>query len=60
VGPDHKVLLPASLAIGGTYFLLMDDLARSMSTAEVPMSILTGIIGAPVFAYLLRRGTGWG
>ncbi len=60
VGPDHKVLLPASLAIGGTYFLLMDDLARSLSTAEVPMSILTGIIGAPVFAYLLRRGTGWG
>jgi len=59
VGPDHKALLPASLALGGAYFVLIDDLARSLTTSEIPLSILTGIIGTPIFAYLLHRGTGW-
>ncbi len=59
VGPDHKALLPASLALGGAYFILIDDVARSVTTSEIPLSILTGIIGTPIFAYLLHRGTGW-
>ena len=59
VGPDHKALLPATISIGGVYLLLMDNLARTMTTAEIPLGILTAIVGAPFFAYLLRRGTGW-
>ncbi len=58
VGPDHKVLLPASLAIGAAYLIVIDDLARSMISAEIPLGILTAIVGAPFFAFLLRRTRG--
>jgi iron complex transport system permease protein len=53
------VLLPATLSIGGVYLLLMDDLARTMTVAEIPLGILTAIVGAPFFAYLLRKGINW-
>ncbi|MEQ8174085.1 MAG: iron ABC transporter permease [Syntrophomonadaceae bacterium] len=59
VGPDHKDLIPVSISLGGTYLVLMDDLARSLTTAEISIGILTAIIGAPFFAYLLRKGTSW-
>jgi iron complex transport system permease protein len=59
VGPDHKVLLPACLSIGGVYLLLVDNVARTATSAEIPLGILTGIIGAPIFAYLLTKGTRW-
>jgi len=59
VGPDHKALLPACLSIGGVYLLLVDSLARTFTSSEIPLGILTGIIGAPVFAYLLTRGERW-
>jgi iron complex transport system permease protein len=59
VGPDHKRLLPACLSIGGVYLLLIDNLARTLTNAEIPLGILSGIIGAPVFAYLLTRGERW-
>lgn len=55
VGNDHRALLPASLLLGASYLLLIDDVARTLSQAEIPISILTAIIGAPFFAYLLRR-----
>ncbi len=58
VGPDHKVLLPASLALGALYLTIIDDLARSLMGAEIPLGILTAIIGAPFFAYMLRRTKG--
>lgn len=53
VGHDYRVLLPASLIIGGTYLLIVDDLARIMISVEIPLSILTSFIGAPFFLYLL-------
>jgi iron complex transport system permease protein len=60
VGPDHRRLLPASFALGASYLLLIDDLSRTISTQEVPIGILTALIGAPFFAVLLRRtGAGW-
>ena len=60
VGPDHKYLLPASLLLGASYLLLVDDLARTLTTAEIPLGILTAIVGAPFFAYLLRKSkVGW-
>lgn len=58
VGADHKVLLPATLGVGAAYLLLVDNLARTMTAAEIPLGILTAIIGAPFFAFLLRRTRG--
>ncbi len=58
VGPDNKKLIPACISIGSTYLILIDDLARSLTSAEIPLSILTALIGAPFFAYLLRRSGG--
>ena len=55
VGPDHKHLLPASILLGGAYLLLVDDVARSLTSMEIPLGILTSIIGAPFFIYLMYR-----
>jgi iron complex transport system permease protein len=55
VGPDHRLLLPATLSIGASYLLFIDDIARTATAGEIPLGILTAIIGAPFFAYLLRR-----
>ena len=58
VGSNNQYVLPASVSIGATYLLLIDNLARSLTAAEIPLSILTAIIGAPFFAYLLRKTGG--
>jgi iron complex transport system permease protein len=58
VGPDHRTLLPAACSIGATYLLLIDDVARTASTSEIPLGILTAVVGAPFFAYLLRKTQG--
>ncbi len=55
VGPDHKILLPVSALIGGGFLLVVDDAARSLFAVEVPLGIVTAIIGAPFFIYLLNR-----
>ncbi|MDS1003567.1 iron ABC transporter permease [Clostridium sporogenes] len=58
-GPNYKILLPTSFIIGGLYMLLVDDLARCVFPVEVPLGILTSLIGIPFFAYLLinvRKG----
>ena len=61
VGPDHKILLPASAMLGALYMLAVDDIARTATAAEIPLGIITAIIGAPVFAMLLVRTqtAGW-
>ena len=58
VGPDHRALLPATLSIGATYLLCIDDIARTTSASEIPLGILTAMIGAPFFAVLLRKTRG--
>jgi iron complex transport system permease protein len=58
VGPDHRALLPATLSIGATYLLCIDDIARTASASEIPLGILTAMIGAPFFAVLLRKTRG--
>ena len=58
VGPNHKYLLPVSISLGASYLLIIDNIARTLTTAEVPLSILTAIVGAPFFAYLLRKTRG--
>jgi iron complex transport system permease protein len=60
VGPDHKKLIPVTIILGAAYLLLMDDLARTLAAVEIPLGILTAIIGAPFFVFLLQRsGRGW-
>ncbi|MBN1222956.1 MAG: iron ABC transporter permease [Candidatus Aminicenantes bacterium] len=58
VGPDHRKMLPACISIGAFSLLAIDDIARIATTVEVPLSILTAIVGAPFFAYLLRKTGG--
>jgi iron complex transport system permease protein len=52
-GTDHRKLIPASAFLGGTFLLLMDTLARSMLASEIPISIVTSVIGAPFLGYLV-------
>ncbi|EHS54098.1 ABC-type transporter, integral membrane subunit [Rhizobium sp. PDO1-076] len=54
-GPDHGRLLPVSILLGAIYMLLVDNIARTVTTAEIPVGIITSLIGVPVFAVLLRR-----
>lgn len=57
VGPDHRVLLPASALAGASLLLLADLFARLiLAPAELPIGIVTALIGAPFFLYLLLRG----
>lgn len=54
-GPDNTRLLPVSAVVGGIFMLVIDTLARTLSAAEIPLSILTGFIGAPLYIWLLYR-----
>ena len=55
-GADHDRSMPVAMLFGAGFMLLMDDLARSLTTAEIPVGILTSAIGAPFFGYLLISG----
>jgi iron complex transport system permease protein len=60
VGPDHKKLIPVTVLLGAIYLLLIDNIARTMAQVEIPIGILTSIVGVPFFLYLLARGRrGW-
>lgn len=60
VGPNYRVLLPASILLGAGYLLLIDDLARCLSNVETPIGILISIIGVPFFVFIFRRTSkGW-
>ena len=62
IGADHEDLLPYSALLGGLFMLCMDTLARTLPGGEVPVGILTAIVGAPCFGYLLMRNKqrAWG
>jgi iron complex transport system permease protein len=60
VGPNYNRLLPMSMVCGASFMLLVDDLARTVSVTEIPLGIITSLVGAPIFAYLIKRGRmGW-
>jgi len=56
VGPNYKTLIPASILLGASFLLGVDDIARTVMATEIPLGILTSIIGAPFFLYLLFQG----
>ena len=58
VGPDHRRLLPASICLGAAYLIVIDDISRTLISSEIPLGILTAIVGAPFFAFLLRKTQG--
>lgn len=58
-GPDFRVLLPASFLIGACFMLIVDNIARNLLPAEIPLSILTALVGAPFLAALLIREREW-
>lgn len=56
IGHDYKHVIPISILMGAIFLLLVDDFARTLSTYEIPIGILTSLIGAPIFILLLVRG----
>ncbi len=61
VGADHRRLLPTAFWLGAALMLVVDDLARTLTQAEIPIGIITALLGAPLFTVLLvqsrRRST---
>ncbi|MEM2896094.1 MAG: iron chelate uptake ABC transporter family permease subunit [Candidatus Bathyarchaeia archaeon] len=59
IGPDHRILIPASMLLGGIFLMICDALARIvMLPAELPVGIITALSGGPFFIYLLRKKKG--
>ena len=55
VGVDYNRLIPASAMLGAAYLVLMDDVARSLLSLELPLGVVTSIMGAPFFVYLIIK-----
>lgn len=55
-GQDYRRLIPCSALMGAVFLMLVDNISRTISTAEIPLGILTAFIGAPVFLYLIITG----
>jgi iron complex transport system permease protein len=55
VGPNYKVLVPTAALMGTCFLLLVDDVSRTAASLEIPVGILTALIGAPFFLFLLMR-----
>jgi iron complex transport system permease protein len=59
IGPDHRILIPASMLVGGIFLMVCDSLARiAMLPSELPVGIITALSGGPFFIYLLRKKKG--
>ena len=56
VGPNFKVLLPTSMVLGALFMIIVDDLARTVISGEIPVGVITSIVGAPLFIYLMFKG----
>ena len=60
VGPNYRALIPASMVIGAIYLLLVDDVCRMLLSLEIPIGILTAIIGVPFFIVIFKHNMkGW-
>ncbi|MDD3079202.1 MAG: iron ABC transporter permease [Paludibacter sp.] len=57
VGPDHKVMLPTAFLSGSIFMLIVDNVARSASSLEIPLGILISLIGAPLFLIFLAKSS---
>ena len=55
-GYDYRRLIPAGALFGAAFLLAVDDIARLVTTGELPLGILTAFVGAPLFLYLIATG----
>lgn len=58
IGSDNKWLIPASISIGACFMIFVDTICRTVSGAEIPLGIVTAIVGGPFFIYLLKKTKG--
>lgn len=56
VGSNYRYLMPASMLLGAIFLLLVDDVSRNLMATEIPLGILTSLIGAPFFIFLILKG----
>ncbi|BDM63459.1 ABC transporter permease [Shewanella sp. NFH-SH190041] len=59
VGADHRRLLPTAFILGAIIMMIVDDIARTLSQAEIPLGIITALFGAPLFIILLAKERAW-
>lgn len=60
VGPDFRKIFPVSISLGIAYLVVIDDICRAVSTTEIPIGVITGILGAPLFIYFIyKRKVNW-
>ncbi|MEQ8236728.1 MAG: iron ABC transporter permease [Syntrophomonadaceae bacterium] len=61
IGNDNKILIPVSFSLGAVFLVIVDDVSRILTGGEIPLGILTALVGAPFFVYLLKKtkGGGW-
>lgn len=62
IGPDHRSLVPLSMAGGAAFMIFADTIARNLTALDIPVGIITAITGAPFFIYLMKKGgkESWG
>jgi len=58
-GNNHLSTIPACISTGAAFMVIVDTIARSVTAAQIPISALTAVVGAPVFIFLIRRTGGW-
>ena len=58
VGSNNRILLPMSLLVGSLFMLIIDDLCRTLFPYEIPLGVLTSLLGAPFFVFILYRRKG--
>lgn len=59
IGPGHRVLLPATMLTGALFLLLVDNIARNLTTMEIPLGVLTAVVGAPFLLALIMMNREW-
>jgi len=59
-GSDNKIIVPASSCFGGAFLVIVDTIARTLTGSEIPLGIITAILGGPFFIYLLKKTKGGG
>jgi iron complex transport system permease protein len=55
IGADNSKVIPVSVLFGSVFLIIADDLARASTSGEIPIGILTSLIGAPIFAFIYRK-----
>ncbi len=59
LGNSHEKLVPSSISIGATFLVVVDTMSRTIATSEIPISVLTALLGAPFFIVLMKKNGGW-